>query len=68
MEQVLDFLFTRPVLTIRQLESELGTTYTGAKRYMEKLVEVGILKEVTGYARNRIFRADEIQNEIGRSI
>jgi Fic family protein len=60
MEQVLDFLFTRPVLTIRQLESELGTTYTGAKRYMEKLVEVGILKEVTGYARNRIFRADEI--------
>jgi Fic family protein len=60
MEQALDFLFTRPVLTVRQLESELGTTYTGAKRYMEKLVEAGILKELTGYARNRIFRADEI--------
>jgi Fic family protein len=60
MEQALDFLFTRPVLTVRQLESELDTTYTGAKRYMEKLVEAGILKELTGYARNRIFRADEI--------
>ncbi len=60
MEQALDFLFTRPVLTIRQLENGLGTTYMGAKRYIEKLVEAGILKEVTGYARNRIFRADEI--------
>jgi Fic family protein len=60
MEQALDFLFTRPVLTVRQLESELGTTYTGAKRYMEKLVEAGILQELTVYARNRIFRADEI--------
>ena len=60
MEQALDFLFMRPALSIRQLESELGTTFAVAKRYMEKLVEAGLLREVTGHARNRIFRADEI--------
>ena len=60
MEQVLDFLFMRPVLSIRQLESELGVTFPVAKRYIDKLVHAGVLKEVTGNARNRIFRAEEI--------
>jgi Fic family protein len=60
MEQVLDFLFMRPVLSIRQLETELGVTFPVAKRYVEKLIQAGILQEVTGQARNRIFRAEEI--------
>lgn len=60
MEQVLDFLFMRPVLSIRQLETELGVTFPVAQRYIEKLVQAGVLQEVTGYARNRIFRAEEI--------
>jgi hypothetical protein len=31
-----------------------------AGQYIEKLVQAGILRETTGYARNRIFRADDI--------
>jgi Fic family protein len=60
MEQVLDFLFMRPVLSIRQLETELGVTFAVARRYIQKLVQAGVLQEVTGNARNRIFRAEEI--------
>ena len=60
MEQVLDFLFMRPILSVRQLEDGLAINFMTAKRYIEKLVRVGILQEVTGYTRNRIFRADEI--------
>jgi Fic family protein len=60
MEQVLDFLFMRPVLSIRQLESELGVTFPVAKRYIDRLVHAGVLREVTGNARNRIFRAEEV--------
>ena len=60
MEQVLDFLFTRPIFTARQMESALGIPFAAAQRYVEKLVRAGILREVTGYAKNRIFRADEI--------
>lgn len=64
MEQVLDFLFMRPILSIRQLEDGLAINFVTAKRYIEKLVVAGILHEVTGYSRNRIFRADEILKAI----
>jgi ribosomal protein S25 len=31
-----------------------------ARQYIEKLAKAGILREVTGNARNQIYRADEI--------
>lgn len=57
---VLDLLFKRPIVTIRQVEGVLGVPYRSASRYVEKLVQLGILNEITGQARNRVFRADEI--------
>jgi hypothetical protein len=57
----------RPVLSIRQLENELGTTFSVAKRYVEKLVQAGILKELTGFARNRIYRAEEIYKALAQT-
>ena len=58
--QTLDVLLERPILNIRQLEAALDVPYRTAQRYMEKLEELGILREVTGQARNRLYRADEI--------
>lgn len=58
--QTLDVLFERPILNIRQLEAALDVPYRTAQRYMEKLEEIGILREVTGHARNRLYQADEI--------
>ena len=58
--QTLDVLFQRPILNIRQLETALEVPYRTAQRYVERLVEIDILREVTGQARNRIYRADEI--------
>jgi Fic family protein len=60
MAAVIDFIFSRPILTIRQLEIALDIPYVAAKRYVEKLVDAGVLRETTGYARNRIFQASEI--------
>jgi Fic family protein len=60
LEQVLDLLFQRPILNVRQAEAALGIPYMTAERCIEKLVEAGILREVTGKVRNRIYRADEI--------
>ena len=53
-------LFERPILNIRQMEAALGAPYRTAQRYVEKLEEIGIVREVTGHARNRIYWADEI--------
>jgi Fic family protein len=59
--QVLDFLFAQPMVTVRQVEREIGASdFKVAQRYVLKLVELGILREITGRSRNRIYRADEI--------
>ena len=60
MSAVIDFLFSRPILTLRQLETALDIPYMAAKRYVDKLVDAGVLKETTGYARNRVFMAQEV--------
>ena len=60
MTAVINFIFSRPILTLRQLESALDMPYMAAKRYIDKLVEAGVLQETTGYARNRVFMAHEI--------
>ena len=60
MTTVIDFIFSRPILTVRQLETALDMPYMAAKRYVDKLVQAGVLKETTGHARNRIFMAHEV--------
>jgi Fic family protein len=60
LEQVLDLIFQRPILNVRQVEAALGIPYMTAGRCIERLEKTGILREITGKARNRIFRADEI--------
>ncbi len=60
MAAVIDFLFSRPVLSVRQASEGLSIPFKTAQAYLLKLVEAGVLREITGHARNRIFQADEI--------
>jgi hypothetical protein len=60
MTAMIDFIFSRPILTLRQLETALDMPYMAAKRYVDKLVEASGLKEATGYARNQVFMAYEV--------
>jgi Fic family protein len=63
--QVVDLLFARPIITIRQVEKEIqASDFKIAQRYVKKLEAVGILREITGCARNRVYRADEIISQI----
>jgi Fic family protein len=67
MAAVVDFLFSRPIFSIRQAALALGIPFRTAENCIEKLVRAGILREITGYARNRIFQADEILKAIQES-
>jgi Fic family protein len=60
MAQIIDFIFSRPILTIKQLQEAFDMPYMTAKRYVDKLVDAKVLHETTGYARNRVFQATEI--------
>jgi Fic family protein len=55
-----------PVLTIRRLAHLLGISIPAATQAIAQLLEVGILRERTGYKRNRVFVAPEALSIINR--
>ncbi|HEC34495.1 MAG TPA: Fic family protein [Chloroflexi bacterium] len=58
--QAVDLLFARPVVTVRDVEKTLGVNFSTAQRYVNRLEEAGLLREITGQTRNRVYCADEI--------
>ena len=58
--RLVDDLFSSPALTIPGAARRLGVTQRSAGLNVGKLVRAGILREVTGRRRNRIFLATDI--------
>jgi Fic family protein len=54
--RVLESLYNRPILAVSEVEALTGTTYAAANNLVARLVDIGVLAEITGYARNRRFR------------
>lgn len=54
--KVLEALFDRPIVSVHDVQKLTGTTYAAANSLVARLVKLGILGEMTGYARNRRFR------------
>jgi hypothetical protein len=49
-----------PALTISMARGILDVTTVSAQRSVERLIDLGVLEEVTGQQRNRIYVAREI--------
>lgn len=63
LRRMVDYLISTPITTITQAQKSLEIgSYTTIQRYIEKLAALGIVREVTGNSRNRIYRADQILN------
>jgi Fic family protein len=54
--KVLEALFDRPIIGVKDVRELTGTTYPAANTLVSRLEEIGIVEEMTGYARNRRFR------------
>jgi Fic family protein len=54
--KVLESLFDRPIVTVKDVQQLIGTTFMAANTTVSRLEEVGVLEEFTGHARNRRFR------------
>ena len=54
--RVMDRLFDRPIVTVATVRDWLGVTPAAANSLVRRLVDIGLLREITGYARNRRFR------------
>ena len=58
--QLIDQLFSHPAISISQAASRLDVTFPAAQNNIERLVGEGILKEVTGHQRYRVYVAPEV--------
>jgi Fic family protein len=56
--RTLEHLFAHPIVSVNEIRELNGTTFPAANDLVGRMVNVGILKEVTGQSRNRRFRYD----------
>ncbi len=56
--RILEELFDHPIIAVATVRDWLGMTQAGANNLVNRLADAGILREITGYARNRRFRFD----------
>ncbi|HLC79059.1 MAG TPA: Fic family protein [archaeon] len=59
--KIFESLLGNPYITIPNAKKILEKEYPTAKRAIQKLTEVGILKEITGKKRNTVFVAEKIR-------
>jgi Fic family protein len=64
--KALDLLPHYPVITIGRLAGLLDVSFPAATQAIAQLVDVRVLTERTGYARNRVFAASEALSVINR--
>ncbi|MDE2972914.1 MAG: Fic family protein [Acidobacteriota bacterium] len=53
--RVLEGLFRKPLVTVASVQRSVGTGYAAANALVSRMVEAGILEELTGWRRNRVF-------------
>ena len=60
--KVLERLFLKPYITVKQIESLTGVTFSAANNLMGKFENVGVLTEITGQKRNRQYEYSDYLN------
>lgn len=58
-QELLKFLYSNPTVSAKRVKDQLGVTHPSANALIKGFRDVGILKEVTGYKRNRLFSFSE---------
>ena len=61
-QQLLLVLFSQPVITVTQAAKELNLTFVRTNRLIADFQRLDIVKEITGYSRNRLFALYEYLN------
>ncbi len=58
--RLIDELFASPYITVNRAKEVMGIAFKSANNIVERLVQAGILREITGQQRYRVYSADEI--------
>ena len=55
-------LFKKPVVNVKEIQKKTGLSAKAANDLIKVFLNEGILREITGFQRNRIFVFDEYMN------
>ena len=64
LTKLIEELFNQPMVTMGKVAELLGVTPNTAQKHIDRLIDNGILRELTGRKRNRIFVAEGIIKSI----
>ena len=60
--KLLRIMFAQPIINVNSAAQELGMVFSSTSQLLKLLVELGILKEITGFSRNRLFTLEKYLN------
>ncbi|HPC36776.1 MAG TPA: Fic family protein [Candidatus Marinimicrobia bacterium] len=60
--ELLHYLFKKPVVNVREVQEKTGLSSKAANDLVKEFLNKGILREITGFQRNRMFVFDEYMN------
>ncbi len=66
--KLVDLIFAKPVLNAKMAQERLGVTYPAVQKAIHLLEGEGILTEITGGKRNKVYEATEILEILERDI
>ena len=61
-QKLLQRMYATPIVNARTVEKELDISFSSANRLLKSLTALGVLKETTGYSRNRLFVLEKYLN------
>ena len=54
-QKLLRFMYAKPIVSVSTIVKALEMSFSSANRLLKSLTELGVLKEMTGFSRNRLF-------------
>lgn len=58
-QKLLLFMFSNPIIDNKKVMKELDVSFNSANRLIKALIDLGLLVEITGFSRNRLFELKE---------
>ena len=61
-QKLLRFMYTEPITNVNRVVEALNTNYPTTNRLLKSLAALGVLTEITGFSRNRLFVLEKYLN------
>ncbi|HNW55977.1 MAG TPA: Fic family protein, partial [bacterium] len=61
-QKLVNYMFSRPIVSSKSVQKNIEISLNTSNRLLKALIDLQILKEVTGYSRNRLYVLQDYLN------